>query len=625
MIGKLLGNRYEIISQLGGGGMALVYKGRDTLLNRQVTVKLLRPEYTCDEEFVARFRREAQAVAKLSHPNIVSVYDVGQEGDTHYIVMEYVEGKNLKELIREQGVMPVNRAVDIARQICEGLDHAHENGIVHRDIKPHNILVTAGGKVKVTDFGIARAVTSATVTQAGTIVGSVHYFSPEQAKGENTVARSDIYSVGVVLYEMVTGQVPFQGDSPIGVALKHIQEQPPVPSSLNRNISPELEKVILRAMEKDITLRYQSAGDMARDLRTVLCGEISDETRYLNEDEFATRVLTAPRIIRKEKAEEDDEDEMAPRRRKRVRPMAKAILAVLIIGLLAGAATGINSFLNVPEVTVPDLREATLDTAISTLTGLGLESKIERQYHPQAPLDTVISQDPEPNKKVRKGFTVTLTVSKGPKYVTVPDVRKKELSIAEVELGNLGFKVETTDVYSDEVAKGSVVEQTPGADSQAVEGSTVTLEVSMGREPKYVAVPDLRGRTLEDARKMLTDLNLRLSETVNEAPSNDYIPGTIMAQQPSPGDNLQEGEAVQVTLSTGPGPEAKTATVSVELPDDNITHQVQIVVIDVTGTREVYDETHDAGEVVTQPVTYYKKGKIQVFVDGKKLKEQLVN
>jgi serine/threonine-protein kinase len=462
------------------------------------------------------------------------------------------------------------------------------------------------------------------VTQAGTIVGSVHYFSPEQAKGDNTVARSDIYSVGVVLYEMVTGQVPFQGDSPIGVALKHIQQQPAAPSSLNRNISPELEKVIHRAMEKDITMRYQSAGDMARDLRTVLCGEISDETRYLNEDEFATRVLTAPRIIRKEKTEEDDDADETGRRRKRVRPMAKAILAVLLLGLLAGAATGINSFLNVPEVTVPDLREASVDTAISTLTGLGLESKIERQYHPQAPLDTVISQNPEPDSKVKEESTVYLTVSKGPKYVTVPDVRKKELASARVDLENAGFKVEITDIYSDEVAKGSVVEQTPGADSQAVEGSTVTLEVSMGREPKFVEVPDVKGKTLEETRNILTGVNLKLSETVNEAPSDDYIPGTVMAQQPAPGDNLQEGEAVQVTLSTGPGPEAKSATVSVELPDDNITHQVQIVVIDVTGTREVYDETHDAGEVVTQSVIYYKKGKIQVFVDGKKLKEQLV-
>lgn len=623
MIGKILGNRYEIISQLGGGGMALVYKGRDTLLNRQVTVKLLRPEFTCDEEFVARFRREAQAVAKLSHPNIVSVYDVGQEGDIHYIVMEYVEGKNLKELIREEGILPVNRAVDIARQICEGLDHAHDSGIVHRDIKPHNILVTSGGKVKVTDFGIARAVTSVTVTQAGTIVGSVHYFSPEQAKGENTGARSDIYSVGIVLYEMVTGQVPFQGDSPIGVALKHIQEQSPAPSTLNRNISPELEKVILRAMEKDITMRYQTAGDMARDLRTVLLGQISEETRYLNEDEFATRVLTAPRIIRKDKFDENA-DELPNRRRKKVRPMAKLILAVLIIGILAGAATGINSFLNVPEVTVPNMKEMTLDTAISTLMGLGLKSKIERQNHPTAPKDTVISQDPEPDQKVKTGYTVTLTASNGPEYVQVPDVRQKDLTAAKVEIENAGFKVETTEVYSDEVIKGSVVSQTPSEGSQAVAGSAVTLEVSKGREPKFVVVPDLKGLTLDQAGKTLGDINLKLSDTVNQAQSKDYLSGAIMAQQPNPQDNLQEGETVQVTLSTGPGPEAKTATVSVELPADNMTHQVKILVTDVAGTRTEYEQTHNAGEVFALQVTYYGQGKIQVLVDGKKIKEQLV-
>lgn len=624
MIGNMLGNRYEIISQLGGGGMALVYKGRDTLLNRQVTVKLLRPEYTCDEEFVTRFRREAQAVAKLSHPNIVSVYDVGQEGDTHYIVMEYVEGKNLKEVIREEGILPVTRAVDIARQICEGLDHAHENGIVHRDIKPHNILVTPGSRVKVTDFGIARAVTSATVTQAGTIVGSVHYFSPEQAKGEHTGARSDIYSVGVVLYEMITGQVPFQGDSPIGVALKHIQEQPPAPSTLNRNISPELEKVILRAMEKDITMRYQSAGDMSRDLRTVLYGQISDETRYFDEDEFATRVLTAPRIIRKERGEEEA-DEVPARRRKKVRPMAKAVIAVIIIGMLAGLGSMVYSFLNVPDITVPNLKEATLDTAIKTLNDLGLFYNIERVNHPTAPLDTIITQDPEPNSKVKEGFTVNLTVSKGPQYVTVPDVRQKEETAATIQLENAGFKVDPEEVYSDEVAKGSVVEQDPNAESQAVSGSTVTLKISKGREPKFVVVPDLRGKTLEEARRVLSGLNLKLTEPVNQAQSKDYLPDTIITQQPEPQANLQEDEAVQVTVSTGPGPEEKSAEVSVELPDDNLTHQVKIQVTDITGTRTAYDQTHNAGEVVPITVTYYGRGKIQVLVDGKKIQEQTVN
>jgi len=604
--------------------MALVFKGRDTLLNRQVTVKMLRPEYTGDEEFVARFRREAQAVAKLSHPNIVSVYDVGHEGDTHYIVMEYVEGSNLKEIVREEGVLPVGRAVDIARQICEGLDHAHENGIVHRDIKPHNILVTTGGKVKVTDFGIARAVTSVTVTHTkGTIVGSVHYFSPEQARGETTGARSDIYSVGVVLYEMVTGQVPFQGDSPIGVALKHIQEQPPAPAKLNNNISPELEKVILRAMEKDISLRYQTAGDMAGDLRTVLLGQISEETRYMDTDEFATRVMTAPRIIRKEKPDQDDE--LSPRtRRKKMRPMAKAILAVIIIGILAGVATGINSFLNTPDITVPNLVEMPVDKAVSTLRELNLESSIEYQNHPDIPVTNVISQNPEAGQKVKKDFTVNLIVSKGPEYETVPDVRQKEFMSAQVELENAGFEVERTDVYSDEVVKDSVVAQDPREGTKAIAGSTVTLEVSKGREPKFVPVPDLKGLTLEDARKKLTSLDLKLSEQVNEADSINYLPGTVMAQQPNPGDNLQEGEAVQVTLSKGPGPEAKTATVSVQLQNDNVTHQVKIVVLDVTGVRTVYDQPHNAGDQITQVVTYYNQGKIQVLVDDKKVEERLV-
>ncbi|PKM80999.1 MAG: serine/threonine protein kinase, partial [Firmicutes bacterium HGW-Firmicutes-13] len=267
MIGRTLANRYQIEEKIGDGGMAVVYKGCDILLNRFVTVKILRAQFALDENFVSRFRREAQAAASLSHPNIVNIYDVGEEEDTYYIVMEYIDGKSLKELINEKGRLPVNQAVNIARQICEGLVHAHKNKIIHRDIKPHNILITRDGRVKVTDFGIARAVTAATLTYNNNVImGSVHYFAPEQAKGGLAGEKADLYSLGIVIYEMLTGEVPFSGDSPISIALKHLQENIKSPVEINPDIPPNLEKIILKAAEKDISLRYQNAEEMLADL-----------------------------------------------------------------------------------------------------------------------------------------------------------------------------------------------------------------------------------------------------------------------------------------------------------------------------------------------------------------------
>jgi len=621
VIGNLLGNRYEIISQLGGGGMALVYKGRDTLLNRQVTVKMLRPEYTSDEEFVARFRKEAQAVAKLSHPNIVSVYDVGQEGNTHYIVMEYVEGRNLKQIIKEQGKLPLNQAVEIARQICEGLQDAHENGIVHRDIKPHNILVTDNGKVKVTDFGIAQMMSSITLTNSGTIVGSVHYFSPEQAKGGTTGAKSDIYSMGVVLYEMVTGKVPFEGETPIAVALKHIQDEPVPPGKINPQITPELEQIILRAMEKDVTMRYKTAGDMARDLRK-LAGGAADDTRVMDADEFATRVMGGPVIITKEKREEAEEP---PRKKKRVRPMAKWVILAAILGLIAGAVYGLNSYLNVADVKVPDVKNLPLEDAKKILQDNKLNVDTDLRNDPEIENGLVISQNPSAGGLAKQNSLVTLVVSKGPGQANVPDVVKKELDAARVELENAEFKVDTVEDFSDDVPVGSVVSQMPEGNTEALKGSTVKLVVSKGSEPRPTAVPNLIGTPLDQAKVKIEAAKLILSADITRESSNDYLSGFVINQNPAAGTELQEGAEIKVVVSTGPGPEAKTAEVSVEIPDDGLVHTLKIVVSDVVGTRTALEpEEHNPGEEFTRLVTYYRRGKIQVFIDTVLVKEKLV-
>ncbi|EJW17525.1 serine/threonine-protein kinase PrkC [Paenibacillus alvei DSM 29] len=301
MIGTILSGRYEIITRIGGGGMALVYKALDNLLNRYVAVKVLRQQFVHDEEFIRRFRREAQSAASLSHPNVVSIYDVGQEEDTHFIVMEYVEGHNLNEIILERAPLQVDESIRISTQICDALDHAHQNHIIHRDIKPHNILIGRNGRVKVTDFGIARAVTSSTITQTGSVVGSVHYFSPEHAKGVSTGEKSDLYSLGIVLYQMLTGQLPFLGESPISVALKHLQEPFDEPRAVNPHIPQSVENVILKSMRKNPAERYQSAAEMMRDLETCLLPErlnepkITFKPRPMYDDDQETRVMPAIR------------------------------------------------------------------------------------------------------------------------------------------------------------------------------------------------------------------------------------------------------------------------------------------------------------------------------------------
>lgn len=288
---KVLSDRYEIIEKIGVGGMAIVYKAKDLLLNRVVTIKVLREQFASDDDFVRRFRREAQSAASLSHPNIVSIYDVGKDGDTEYIVMEYVEGQNLKELIRNYAPLSSEQSINLARQIAEAIRHAHEHHIIHRDIKPHNILVTADGRAKVTDFGIARAVSAATMTHTGDIIGSVHYLSPEQAKGVQTNEQSDLYSLGIILYELLTGKVPYDGETPVAIALKHLQENPVPPSQLNPRISQGIENVILKAIAKAPERRYQTAVEFVEDLNHIQNGEpIRKIERPLEEDLDSTRI-----------------------------------------------------------------------------------------------------------------------------------------------------------------------------------------------------------------------------------------------------------------------------------------------------------------------------------------------
>lgn len=613
-LGKTLSRRYELVEQLGGGGMALVYRGKDRFLNREVTVKILRPQYTSDDNFVERFRREAQAVACLSNPNLVSVYDVGEENGIHFIVMEYVEGRNLKEIIRERGKLPLPEAVDYARQICEGLQHAHEKGIVHRDVKPHNVLVTKTGQVKVTDFGIAKAITSDTVTQAGTIMGSVHYISPEQVKGEPGGARSDIYSVGVVLYEMITGQLPFEGETPIAMAMKHIQEEPTPPACIRPQVSPELEKVILRAMAKNPERRYQTAREMSRDLTTVLSGEISAATRVLEVGDCPTIMLDTRAI-----SEKDNLPRKKPKKRRR---LLIAAGLVLLLGLLAGAFLSFGSLFGPKEVVVPNLVGSTVEQARANLEPLKLGIKVrEEQNNDKQPAGEISFQDPYPGLKTKEGRVIEVIVSKGPKLFPMPNLVEKTLDEAKLLIEQSQMTMgKITYLFDESIPSGTVISQNPDptTNTEQAQGTPVELWVSKGPQPRYISVPNVVGLTEKAARDALAGVKLDIKMDA-EVTSNEFFPGMVAVQNPvaGPGKSIEEGSQITVQLSKGPGPQPKEYKLLYELVDDGQVHHVKVVIKDSKDPqgRVEYEKDHNSGENLSIIVKVYGTGSYELYVD----------
>lgn len=622
MIGKKFGNRYEIIEKLGSGGMSIVYKGLDTLLNRWVTIKVLREQFASDEDFVRRFHREAQSVASLSHINIVSIYDVGFELDLHYLVMEYVEGRNLKEYIREQGKLTPEEAVPIAIQILHALEHAHEHHVVHRDIKPHNILLTMDGRVKVTDFGIARVANEATMTYSGTMVGSVQYISPEQAKGLSVGPKSDLYSAGVVLYEMLTGHLPFEGESPIAVALQHIQEEPPSPSALVEDIPMELSHVILKAMEKNPDLRYASADAMAFDLEKIYTGKSHEINMIKEKQNLSEDTVEIPAVRSGNGSPEGkkipEEEKTPPPKKKKLKPQATwgiigaAVLIFLLLGW--GAYALLTGFFNVGEARMPDMRGKSLIEAKAELKEAGLEHTLTYSFHDTIKKDHVISQTIEPNQMVKKTNVVGLVISNGPKTTRVPNVVGKTQREAVVELNNRNLQGDFSEAFDDRVPAGTVISQQPEAGVDVPEKTMVTVVVSKGKELKYLPMPDLLNKYLDEAEKILKDLGLSIGKA-EERESNEYFPSQIMSQEIKAGDMVLEGDKVNVQVSSGPGPMAQMARVTYDIPPDGETHRLRIIVSDLKGERTEYDRVHQPGDFIDQQVPFFGKGKIDVYVD----------
>lgn len=556
--GSVIGNRYKIQEKIGNGGMATVYKALDQILNRYVAVKVLREEFTTDEEFIKRFNAEAQSAARLTHPNIVSVYDVGQEYNIYYIVMELIQGKTLKQIIEEDGHLSWKWAVNIAIQIASALEMAHKNNIIHRDIKPHNIMITEDGVAKVTDFGIAKAVSNSTITAFGTTLGSVHYFSPEHARGGYTDSKSDLYSLGVVMYEMVTGKVPFDADTPVSIALKHMQEEPVPPIKVNKEIPFAVNQIILKAMKKDPNERYQNASEMIKDLNIALKrpeGGFVEERNF--EDSFTRRIPTVNVSdngngnIKSDNEEEKPKGKIATFFYNHPKTKVASIIALFVlifVATLVITLTVINSS-SPKDVQIPNVVNLTQEEAKQRIEQLKLKFAYKEEYSADVEAGHVISQDPQyiNNYSVKEGSTVTVVISKGMEQTKVPKVIGMEYSKAESALTEAGLEVEKVEETSQKVEAGYVISQEIDANTEVQKGTKIKIHVSTGTGIKKVTVTSVIGKSSEEAKKILTDLKLEVNVVEDEDTSKSD--GVVLKQSVDPGTSVEEGSAITITVN----------------------------------------------------------------------------
>ena len=570
--GKILGNRYEIIEKIGNGGMATVYKSKDRVLNRYVAVKILRDEFTTDEEFIKRFRIEAQSAASLTHPNIVSIFDVGNEGSLYYIVMELIKGKTLKEIITEEnGPLPWKWSLNVVTQIASALETAHKNNIVHRDIKPHNIIITEDGIAKVTDFGIAKAVSNSTITAFGTTIGSVHYFSPEHARGGYTDAKSDLYSLGVVMYEMLTGRVPFDADTPVSVALKHMQEDPIEPKELNDNIPQVVNDIIMKAMQKDVNLRYQSATEMLKDLNAALKNPDDNFVHIGSNVGAATQRISTQEIAEAErKAKEANNPKNGKKPNKFIQFVKKhkalsfVIGAIILFFVAFGATMGIVELVNPNDVQIPDLVNKTQDEAEQIVKELKLKLVVKsEEYNENVEEGKIISQDPayQENYTIKEHSEISVVISKGTETVEVPDVVGKTREEAEKLLKDAGLVAEITEENDEKVEAGIVLSQDIEDGETVNKGSTVKLVVSKGSGIVNVEVPSLVGKTEQEARNLLTEAGLKVNVVNDEDEAKND--GVVLRQSKDAGTEVQEGTTITITVNKVS--EAKEATFTIDV------------------------------------------------------------
>lgn len=612
VLGKTLENRYEVMEKIGEGGMSRVYKGLDKKLNRVVAVKVLYEQFAGDPEFLRRFKMEAKAAAKLSHPAIVNVYDEGENQGVHYIIMEYVEGLTIKEIVQRQGRLRSQDAAQLVLQVCDALVHAHAHKVIHRDIKPQNIIITTDGRAKVTDFGIARAAANATITHGRSMMGSVYYSSPEQARGSSANEQSDIYSLGVVLYEMVTGTVPFSGESPISVALKHLQEDFVPPREIVPDIPGETEMLIFRSMHKEPHSRYASALDFRNDLDEWLSGQEKNSTggssllkrlhsyglQSTRKDSdhnnyFQDKYLHEDDVDDNESETEDEEVE------DNILPWKKVIIYGIVLGivvlLLFNGYQFLRSSLVVPEIEVPELVGMSLDDAERELTTLGLKFSIVEEFHSDTvPEGHVISQEPPAQRSVKQDRVIELVLSKGAVEIEVPDLVGKSELESRLLLDDADLEMEVSYEYSESIDRGYVIRQDPSTDFSLAEGDTVHLVISEGKRP--FSLRDFRGWSLEDAKEWIDNNGLVLRHTEEEY-SEEHEEGHIVSQKPAAGEEVQTGDSVELIVSKGVEPvtyDTYEQSIIPEVPEGSI---IKVYIEDVEGKKVIFEGEYQ-GEII---------------------------
>lgn len=626
MIGTIFHDRYQILDILGSGGTSVVYKAKDTILNRLVTIKILREQLDTDSKFLNRFRNEAQAVAKLSHPNIVSIYDVTFSGGLHYLVMEYVEGQSLKEYLDKNAPLPVDEALNIFQQLLQALQHAHENNVIHRDIKPHNILLDTKHNVHVTDFGLAVNAGDLAMDNKGSdIMGSIYYMSPEQIKGESVTVATDIYAAGVLLYEMLCGRRPFNGETAVEIARQHLKGSCIPPHKINPAVSTELSSLIMKAMRRDKDLRFADAEQMLAELkavqnknrRVVIKPQTLDLTPGVNQENPSKPDEERTIVIKRHVSmPEPANTKMQFFRDKKPTPLFFiSLFAVLLVLTLLGSMASIMSTLtgNNEEITVENYVGKPLIEAQQMLTEAGLKSTVNYAYSAEYAKDVVMRQNISAGQKVKEGRFIDLTVSQGSQTFKMPSVTDMTLSQAKVILSKYDVTIESTEVVDDAVPAGQIISQLPVEGEDVSAGAVVTITVSKGKE---IAVPQLIGRTEEDAMVYLVIQGFNLGQVTHEE-STQYDAGYVIHQSLTAGDMAMEGSQIDLTVSSGPGPASKTARLTYTLPSGNDNeYNMVIEVTDDSGTHKDYTAVHRGGETVVRDINIIGSGTIKVYLDG---------
>ena len=629
----VLDNRYKVIEKIGVGGMADVYRGYDELLGRTVAIKILHANFASDEGFVGRFKREAQNAGRLSHPNIVNMYDVGYDQGYHYIVMEYVEGQTLKEYIQERGKLSVDEAIKFAVAIAEGLEHAHAMGIVHCDIKPHNMLITKSGRLKVTDFGIARAMNSQnTMMYTNSVMGSAHYLSPEQASGKAIDGSTDIYSLGVVLYEMLTGRVPYEADTPIAVALKHVKDKLIPPTRYNPSIPPLLESVVMKALQKKPADRYRSVSEMIGDLR-MSGGFAGFGTSRMRQYDFATQVL--PPVNEMTSQLEELDEEVQEEEHKGILgtiakiPQKYILLGSVVIFVVAflWAFLSFGNFWSNATVTVPNVVGKQVSVARNILEDNHLRVSVSEVANSEVPAGKVISQTPASGESVKENHPVHLVVSKGAGDLTVPDLSGLTVDQAKQRLKDMGLVLGKITTQEDSSKPdGVIISQSPSADGKINKGQLVDVVVNK-LSPKKVTVPSLIGMTLKDARDALSSLEISLA-SINGSTDESSI---VTDQSVAAGKDIEQGGSIVLTTKATKASEEKKSessgnrtrgTVDVTVPAGSNHQEVKIVVKDDEGSTVVYDDVNRAGDRIVRKVSGVGDVRIKVYLNGALVQDQ---